>query len=240
MIVTVEGGELRVITQSDHAHFAAELLSLWRSDALPEHPRRQEILFATREHDNGWREADAAPHLDHGTGRPHDFMSMPAAERCEIWRRGVRRHAGERPYAALLITHHARHLHRDRQGEAAYAELFEELDALYRELAEETGADIATVEGDYRFLELADLLSLMVCNRWREDADLHGVSGRYEDGTLTLSPFPLAGATRFRIPVRHIPDRPYASATELAVELATARWGRETVRVSPIAASSIT
>ena len=36
MIVVDEGEELRIVTQPDHARFAAELLSLWRSDGLPD------------------------------------------------------------------------------------------------------------------------------------------------------------------------------------------------------------
>lgn len=42
-------------TQTDHAFFSGEVLSLWREDGLPQHPRRGDLLFAAREHDNGWR-----------------------------------------------------------------------------------------------------------------------------------------------------------------------------------------
>ena len=70
VIVVDKGDLLRVITQPDHARFAAELLSLWRADGLPEHPRREQLLFAVREHDNGWREADAAPWVDPATQKP--------------------------------------------------------------------------------------------------------------------------------------------------------------------------
>ena len=66
MIVVRRGASLVLVTQSDHAHFAAELLSLWRLDGFPDHPRRDDILFAVREHDNGWREEDAVPRLDEG------------------------------------------------------------------------------------------------------------------------------------------------------------------------------
>ena len=68
-------GRLLVVSQNDHAHFAAELLALWRADGLPDHPRRRRLLFAAREHDNGWRETDSAPFCDREKGRPHDFMS---------------------------------------------------------------------------------------------------------------------------------------------------------------------
>src|SRR6187401_2294836 len=91
MIVASGSARHLVITQPDHARFSAELLSLWR--ALADHPRREELLFAVREHDNGWRETDAAPHWDAEQGRPHDFLSLPRTERIELWQRGTARFA---------------------------------------------------------------------------------------------------------------------------------------------------
>src|SRR6185436_12277599 len=112
MIVVDTGETFRLVTQPDHARFAADLLSLWPE--LAGHPRRDDLLFATREHDNGWREADAAPRWDAGQGRPHDFLSLPEPERALLWRRGIGRFRASRPGAALLVAHHAAVLHRDR------------------------------------------------------------------------------------------------------------------------------
>lgn len=245
MIVYAEGSELVVFTQCDHAHFAAELLSLWRADGLPEHPRRAALLRAVREHDNGWREADAAPRVDRESGRPHDFLTLPATERCELWRRGTRRFLGDDPYVALLILHHARWLHRERRHEPPYDELLSELDELYDELlvAAELAADV--VAADYRFLDLSDLLSLVVTNRWQEPFERRGLrgdlavaeaaSGKPVD-TLRLAPLPLAGSTTFTLPCRRIPDRRYAGDADLGVELATARWRQRRVRVTALEA----
>ena len=108
MIVAVASGgaELRLTTQPDHAFFAAELLSLWTTDGLPANPRREDILFATREHDNGWREADAAPSADRESGQPLDFMGVATTTRLDIWRRGTERYRSGRSYSAALILEH--------------------------------------------------------------------------------------------------------------------------------------
>jgi Protein of unknown function (DUF3891) len=233
MILHPDGGELVVITQSDHARFAAELMSLWRAAGLPDHPRRRELLFAVREHDNGWWEADAAPRVDPASGRPRDFLAASPEVRIEIWLRGTARFAAERPYAALLINHHALAVHRERREEAAFADFFAALDERYEELLEAAGAAAESVADDYRFLDLGDRLSLAVCNRWEEPVERLGVRGRCAAGVLHLGPFPLAGATTFRIPARRIPDRPYAGDADLAVELARARWGEIAVCVAP-------
>jgi hypothetical protein len=224
MIVTSEGPTLLFITQPGHAWFSGEILSLWRTHGLPDNPRRAEILFAAREHDNGWREADSAPRCDRESGRPLDFLSMPREERIAIWERGTARFAGEHPYATLLITRHALALHADRRGQDDWDGFLEHLDELEQGLLEELGIAEETVADDYRLLDMADLTSLVVCNRWRQPFVRHGLQGELRDGTLHLDPFPLAGATTFRIPCRRIPGRRFAGDADLGAELAAARW----------------
>jgi len=233
MIVAAEGDRLRLVTQPDHACFSAEILALWRADGLPDHPCRAELLFAIREHDNGWRETDAAPRRDPRNGRPHDFLSLPREERIELWQRGTARYAGEHPYAALLVTRHALQLHRERRGQEEWQPLLDYLDELYRGLAEATGAAAEEIEADYRWLDLADLLSLGVCSRWTAPFGRHGFQARLESGTLHLDPFPLAGATAFHVACRRIPDRAYQGDADLGGELAVARWEDFPVRLAP-------
>lgn len=234
MIVSDHGDRHLLITQPDHAHFAAELLSLWRWDGLPSHPRRAGLLFAVREHDNGWRETDAAPRCNRETGRPHDFLSLPAGERIELWERGVSRFAGEHPYSALLIVRHAINLHESRRGKEGWQEFLDLLDELRRGLLETTGLPEEELESDYRWLDLADLLSLTICSRRPAAVERYGFRAVLEEsGTLLLDPFPLAGATAFRVPCRRIPARPCRGDADLGGELAAARWEELPVRVAP-------
>jgi hypothetical protein len=234
MIVVAESPSLLLVTQSDHAHFAGEVAALWRTDGLPHHPRRAELLFAIREHDNGWWEADSAPRCDPTRGRPHDFMTIPRGDRIEIWERGTARFAGEHPYAALLITRHALNLHGDRRGQEDWDAFLDFLEELAGGLVEETGAVEGEIAADYRLLDLADLLSLAVCNRWHDPFERHGLRGELRGGTLHLDPFPLAGTTTFRVPCRRIPERTYRGDADLGGELAAARWGDMQVRIAPL------
>lgn len=245
MIVFDEGDAWRFVTQPDHARFSGELVSLWREHGLPRHPRREDLLFAVREHDNGWREADAAPRWNHAAGRPHDFTSVPEEAWVELWRRGVERFAEERPYAALLVTLHGLALiamYGERASGTA-AELAAELEERADELAEAAGVAREEAAADYPFLGFADAASLAVCRRTGERferaappaASGGALRGWFEADTesLYLDPFPLAGATRFTIPVRRIPKRLYEGDADLGGALAAARWGELTVRVSP-------
>ena len=75
MIVTAAPPGSRLVTQADHARLAADLLRLFRLPELLEHPRRELLLRAIAEHDNGWWEADAAPRLLAAVGRL-DFVEL--------------------------------------------------------------------------------------------------------------------------------------------------------------------
>ena len=234
MIVVHDGPSLLLVTQNDHAHFSGELLSLWRGDGLPGHPRRDDILFAAREHDNGWREADSAPRVDRDSGEPHGFLSLPAADRIEIWRRGIRRYREQRPHAALLIHQHALALHASVGNGDEYAALLEEVRASRAELLEATGLDEGSLLDDYPWIQLSDALSLVACRCFaggregasRSSARPGSAARRFwrDDGDLVIDPLPLAGATRFRIACRRIENRRYSSDVELATVLARARW----------------
>ncbi|HVR29235.1 MAG TPA: DUF3891 family protein [Thermoanaerobaculia bacterium] len=224
MIVVADGPQLLLVTQNDHAHFSGELLSLWRADDLPENPRRDDIVFAARQHDNGWREADAAPRVNPATGEPHGFLDLPAEHRIEVWRRGVRRYRDQRPYAALLIHEHALALHRAFGSGEEHAGLVAEVEASRAELLEQTGADEAMLLADYPLVRLTDLLSLVACRCFPGERE-HAGRRFWRDGdALVIEPLPLAGATRFRIPCRRLERRSYAGDADLAGALAAARW----------------
>jgi hypothetical protein len=53
-----------------------------------------------------------------------------------------------------------------------------------------------------------------------------------EANALGLAPFPLAGATTFRVPCRRVPLREYRGDADFGGELAAARWEEMTVRLA--------
>lgn len=231
--VATGGERLRLVTQPDHAAFAADLLSLFRLPELVERPRRAGLLRAVRLHDNGWRELDAAPTVDAVTGMPHTFLDLPRPLRLEVWERGTARYVDSDPYAALLATEHALTLFANQVDAEGWRDLLPRLAERRAELLDRCGLDAAELAADYRFLDLADRLSLVVCNGWNEPFAHHGLSGKLGEEGLALSPFPLAGATTFQVPCRWIEARRYGGDGDLAVTLAAARWGSFPLRVVP-------
>ena len=104
MIVRSSGSEIELITQPDHAQLARRVME--HSRALHDHPRRNRILHAIGEHDNGWAELDAEPSVNGETGEIFDFIHAPAAARQAVWPRAVARLAAD-PWAAALVAQHA-------------------------------------------------------------------------------------------------------------------------------------
>ncbi len=233
MIVDDRGETWTLVTQGDHARLAGEILTLWRADGLPDHPRRNRLIAATRGHDDGWSGADAAPRIDPRHGRPWVFDELPADLRFEIWRQGIEDNAKRDAYRGLLVACHALHLHADRESEPDWAEFLAAIRERRDELAEATEVAVEEVGDEYRLLHLADLISLAAACRWSGPLESSGRRLELDGRTVTVDPFPLAGATTFRLPCRSIPARRYARDSELGIALSRARWTEEPVRLVP-------
>ena len=222
MIVRPTGdGTLLLITQPDHARLAAAIMSAWSVELFVPLPARGAVLFAIEQHDNGWREVDAAPRLNPGSGRPYGFMDTPPEVKRAIWPRGVERLAADSPLAAALVAQHALTLHAHRRDDPAWRGFFSCLEHRRAELlkacAAETGAGREAFERSYDLLHLGDLLSLVFCNRWTDPMEALGYRVTLGDaGALLVSPDPFGGAPiGFAVPARVIPDRSYTSDDDL-------------------------
>jgi hypothetical protein len=236
LIVARIPGSALLVTQSDHARLAADLLSLMRLPALVGHPRRERLLRAVAEHDNGWRESDAAPRFDPSSGLPVDFRAVAAADRAEIWRRGVERHAADDPYVAALVAGHAlRLLGAGERLSVERRELLTELGERRDELAQAAGVAPGELVDDDRWLRFGDELALVGATgdpgffafpgyRLEARADA-------ERTAIVLTPLPLAGATSFSVAARRLPDAAPAAIADAARRLATASWERRVVHL---------
>ena len=197
MILRDQGDTLRVVTQTDHAHWAYLLLTAW--PALAEHPRRAAILQATRQHDRGWQGIDASPVIDQ-RGHPHDFRTLPASLREDVWKQTVE--ATNWPtdvpttlegamdlWAELLIAQHAWRIHRPGPSSLPgssgrgdeWLPLAAALGAERRRRIEWIEHHTETVtpllrlnepeknlEHDDSWVRTLDYLSLMICHGWED------------------------------------------------------------------------
>lgn len=215
-----------VVRQADHARLAGEMIALLRDPELVAHARRNELLRAVAEHDNGWWEEDAAPRFDPGTGGPLDFRRLPTPTRHEIWLRGIERYAAEAPYAAALIAGHCLRVLPPAASEPGREEFRASATARRDELLVAADWTLDEATRDDRWLRLGDELSLAAATA---DATLVALPGwrlaveelenRIE---LRLAPFPWSGALTLRLEVRRIGGGPFRDAVALGRALVAA------------------
>jgi hypothetical protein len=227
MIVRDEEGAFLLITQPDHAQLAEVIAAAMRTEPVLTGARRDSILLATREHDNGWIEVDAEATIAPGTGRPCDFMSGPAAVKHELWRRGVTRVGKVDPYAAALVAQHAITVYAYRQNEPGWHAFFSTLaamrDALLDRLGCATGPARDEFDAAYRCVRLGDVFSLQFCNGWTQPADTLGYRATLDGSILRILPDPFEGGTiPLKVIGRRIPARAYGDDADVRMAIAAA------------------
>lgn len=227
MIVREDGDSFLLITQPDHARLAHDIVAAIRTEMALQTASRGTVLFATREHDNGWLEVDAEPTIDESTGRPCDFILGPARVKHELWPRGIRRAAQSDPRAGALIAQHAITVYGYRASEPDWQPFFGSVTALRDDLLEAIGAahgePRAAFDREYRCVRLGDSFSLQFCSGWTARQDTYGYAAELQQSALVISPDPFAGASvRLRVLARRVPARRYHSDADLRRALARA------------------
>jgi hypothetical protein len=214
MILRRDGQSWLCIQQVDHAAMAADVMAHW--DDLAVHPRRDVVLRAVRQHDNGWIEEDGLTHVD-PSGEPLDFIAVPVFVKHRIWPRAVARLEKDEPYVAALVAQHALTVHGQQRRDAAWRPFFDTMEDLRAGLLDRAGAWAnAALDDDYRYVQLGDQLSLIFCNNWTAPFPRHGGRSMLQGSTLLTSPDPFHGArVAIEVPARRIDARTYASPAEL-------------------------
>jgi hypothetical protein len=223
MIIRAIGSSQFLITQPDHAALAAHIMRFWSADGLLDSPRRADILHAIEEHDNGWREVDAAPLVEETTGRILDFIHAPDEVKRGVWPRAVERLRAT-PYAAALVAQHAIHVYARNRTSSDWAAFFLEMEELRSRNLRQTPSALDELLRDYAFVRLGDLMSLTFCNGWTgPQTDEYGYAIRLTEARLSVSPDPFDGRpVPFEIAASELPDRPFRSAKEAQRALLTA------------------
>src|SRR4051794_21674184 len=126
VIIRATKDHLLLIRQPDHAALSGAVIRAWQREAMVE-SRRDDILLAVGEHDNGWQEEDAAPLVDPDSGLVLDFIGAPDAVRQRVWPRGISRLAAS-PYAAALVAQHAVTVYERYRSTPAWSAFFEEME----------------------------------------------------------------------------------------------------------------
>jgi hypothetical protein len=192
VIVRATHESIQLITQPDHAHLARTIMEPCVD--LAARPRRDAILHAIAEHDNGWIEEDAAPTVNPVTGRVIDFVTAPLNVRHSVWPRGLARLADD-PWAAALVAQHAITVYDRFRPEAEWQPFFTEMERARSEMLLISGLPFDDLAADYPFVRLADLISLTFCVGWTDEQRFGGWTIQLSGAHVVVTPDPFGGAT---------------------------------------------
>jgi hypothetical protein len=165
----------------------------WRANGLPESSRRDDILLAVAEHDNGWREVDDSLLVSPETGAVLDFMTVPPHVKRGVWGRAIHRLSAT-PYAAALVAQHAAHVYSRYRPEAEWASFFPEMETARDRYLRAARVTLDELLGDYLFLRIGDLISLVFCTQVLMQAPEFGYTLGWDGDRVTVTPDPFGGA----------------------------------------------
>jgi hypothetical protein len=221
MIVRPAGSSVHLITQPDHAHLAARIIE--HAVTLTAHPRRDAILLAVTEHDNGWMEEDEAPIVNRATGHVADFVNAPLAVRYRVWPRAVQRLASH-PWTAALVAEHAVVVYDRFRVEEGWGPFFSGMEAARDRMIAASGLTPTELLSDYVYLRLADLISLMFCMAVSQPQQFRDWSVQISGDRASITPDPFGGKTiPIEIHAREIPNRTFESDDDLRATIGAAR-----------------
>jgi uncharacterized protein DUF3891 len=213
VIVRPAHDSLHLITQPDHAHLAAKIIE--HSVSLAARPRRDAILLAVAEHDNGWTEEDDAPMLNPATGQLADFINVPIEVRHRVWPCAVQRLA-QHPWTAALVAEHAVVVYDRFRAEPDWEPFFSGMEAARDDMVRASGLPMAALVSDYEFVRLADLISLLFCMGIPHPQRFAEWTVKLTGDHVVVTPDPFG---QWVIPVeiqaRVLPARTFGSDTEL-------------------------
>jgi hypothetical protein len=190
MIVRLVAGGVQLITQPDHAALARRIME--RAAALAASTRRDAILEAIADHDNGWAVEDAEPMVDHATGHVADFISAPTDVRRRVWPRGVAALQGK-PWVAALVAQHALTIYDRFQRDREWTAFFTTMTGMRGDMVRASGLPPDALAADYVFLRLGDLISLAFCTGGGDEQRLGEWTVSLSGSRVLVSPDPFGG-----------------------------------------------
>jgi len=235
-----------LINQHDHAELAGDIMKYWGDDSFARPNPYDEVLFAIREHDNGWREWDSSPKVNPGNKYPMNFLEMSSSDQAEIWRRCFTRHSLEHPYASMLIALHFGKLNEkslnnhSNKGTArtSHTEIIDFVSGMLK--INISNLDLESFPGDVRvnlrLVQIGDVISLALCHGWNsikiKDVPLE-YNGRVttlslkssDGGNYTIDPYPFAEPLiNLRLRSRRLNQKKFSRDEELRDALRQSKY----------------
>ena len=213
MIRRENNGGWILITQHDHAILSGQVMTSWGNGKFAKPDPLDEVLFAVKEHDSGWKEWDSNPKINIESGLPANFTEMSPHDQSVIWSKCYRSHSSIHSYASAIIALHfskfnRSNLKKDPNNEQLKLLQIDMKDFISKELnfnISNSNSDIIPneIKVNLKMLQIGDIISLTLCHGWRSieitetPLDYNGsettLKIESEDGlNYTISPYPFS------------------------------------------------
>lgn len=243
MIRRDNNGGWILITQHDHALLSGQIMAHWGNDNFVKPKPYDEVLFAVRVHDSGWKDWDAQPKVNPENGYPANFTEMSPYDQSVIWSKCYRPYSREHSYAAALIALHFSKFNRSNLKKDPYNKQLELLQIDMKEVvSKELGFNISNTNSDkipedirvnLKILQIGDIISLTLCHGWRSieitetPIDYTGNNSilkmNSEDGlNYNITPYPFdESQLEFKIKGLCLDQKSFSSDVELREKIAS-------------------
>jgi len=232
---------LQIGLQPEHARLSGDFAQAWGGELFQSVEPLVSVRLAADLHDEGWAYWERHPKIQPATGYPLSFTQLDPPVHVDLYSRGIQIALDAHPYAGLLVSLHGAGLHSKRYGhmdhltfstadpehQGVVQTFLNEQASLQQRLFSELKPDPVTLWTHYRWLQAWDLISLMLFMTEPADGEskLIGRLPHYPGGPesdlylhgagqerFQLDPWPFqVGSLEVMLPVRYLPDRPYAS-----------------------------
>src|SRR3990172_1086690 len=226
-----------LINQHDHAELSGEIMTFWGNKEFLRPEPYDEVLFAIRGHDNGWKEWDSSPRINPVNQYPMNFIEMTSSDQAYIWRRCFKRHSVEHPYASALIALHFGKLNEkslnknlnNNMAKSLHSEIIDFVSNMLNINASDLNLSSfpKDVQVNLGLVQIGDIISLALCHGWSSnkikyaplnyDSSLSTLSLESSDGSnFTIRPYPFAEPLlRFQVRGRKLKQKKFSNDAEL-------------------------
>jgi hypothetical protein len=177
MIRRDKNGGWILIKQNDHALLSGQVMTHWGNTSFARPDPYEEVLFAIKQHDSGWKYWDSEPKMNPENGYPANFTEMSPYDQSVIWSKCYRSHSAEHSYASALIALHfskfnRSNLKKDPDNLQLKLLQFDMKDFISKELnfyiSDAGSGEIPEqIRVNLKLLQIGDIISLTLCHGWR-------------------------------------------------------------------------
>jgi hypothetical protein len=152
-----------------------------------------------------------------------DFIHAPPPVRQGVWPRSVEKLQRD-PWAAALVAHHAVFVYSRYRDDPSWNAFFTRMEGLRDGLVDRSGLTLITLQSDYEYLRLADLISLFFCMGSSEPFEFAQWRILPSETGVAITPDPFAGVTvPLEIEARTLTTQRFSTSADLSAALKRAR-----------------